>query len=42
MRIGINMNELQLWHDLYQLEVKYWYDVDYNGGSSVHVSGEAP
>jgi SnoaL-like domain len=30
------MNELQLWHDLYQLEVKYWYDVDCNSGSSVH------
>jgi hypothetical protein len=30
------MDELRLWHALYQLEVKYWYDVDYNGGSSVH------
>jgi hypothetical protein len=30
------MEELRLWYALYQLEVKYWYDVDYNGGSSVH------
>jgi hypothetical protein len=30
------MNELQLWHALYQLEVRYWHDVDCNGGSSVH------
>jgi hypothetical protein len=30
------MNELQLWHALYQLEIKHWYDVDCNGGSSVH------
>jgi SnoaL-like domain len=31
-----NMDELRLWHALNQLEIKYWYDVDYNGGSSVH------
>jgi len=30
------MDELRLWHALYQLEVKYWHDVDYNGGSSAH------
>jgi hypothetical protein len=30
------MDELHLWYALYRLEVKYWYDVDYNGGSSVH------
>src|SRR5215469_6663693 len=30
------MDELRLWYALYQLEVKYWHDVDYNGGSSVH------
>ena len=30
------MDELRLWYALYQLEVKYWHDVDYNGGASVH------
>jgi hypothetical protein len=30
------MDELRLWHAIYQLEIKYWHDVDYNGGSSVH------
>jgi hypothetical protein len=35
MRDG-DMDELRLWHALYQLEVKYWYDVDCNGGSLVH------
>jgi hypothetical protein len=30
------MDELRLWYALYQLEAKYWHDVDYNGGSSVH------
>jgi hypothetical protein len=30
------MDEFRLWHALYQLEVKYWHDVDRNGGSSVH------
>jgi hypothetical protein len=30
------MDELRLWYALYQLEVKYWHDVDYDGGASVH------
>jgi hypothetical protein len=30
------MDELRIWHALHQLEVGYWHDVDFNGGSSVH------
>jgi hypothetical protein len=25
-----------LWHALYSLEARYWYDVDYNDGSNAH------
>jgi SnoaL-like domain len=28
--------DLVLWHALYSLEVRYWYDVDHNEGASAH------
>jgi hypothetical protein len=29
-------NEVLHWHALYQLEAKYWYDVDFNAGRDAH------
>jgi hypothetical protein len=29
-------DELLLWHALHRLEVKYWYDVDFNEGRAAH------
>jgi hypothetical protein len=29
-------DELNLWHALYYLEAKYWYEVDCNGGRRAH------
>ena len=29
-------DESDLWHALYQLEARYWHDVDSNGGSNAH------
>ena len=29
-------NGLLLWHELYDLEVRYWYEVDCNGGADAH------
>jgi len=31
-----NIDELRIWYALYRLEAKHWYDVDFNGGRSVH------
>jgi hypothetical protein len=31
-----DIDELGLWYALYRLEVGYWNDVDFNGGSTVH------
>jgi hypothetical protein len=30
------MNQFELWHALYNLEVRYWQDVDCNGGRHAH------
>jgi hypothetical protein len=30
------LDELLLWHALHRLEVKYWYDVDFNEGRTAH------
>jgi hypothetical protein len=29
-------HDLALWHALYDLEVRYWHEVDSNGGASAH------
>jgi hypothetical protein len=29
-------DEVMLWHALYQLETKYWHEVDANGGRNAH------
>jgi hypothetical protein len=29
-------HDLVLWHALYDLEVRYWHEVDSNGGASAH------
>jgi hypothetical protein len=29
-------DEVQLWHALYQLEARYWHEVDCNGGHKAH------
>ncbi len=29
-------DDLVLWHALYDLEVRYWYEVDCNGGANAH------
>jgi SnoaL-like domain len=29
-------HSLDLWHALYDLEVRYWYEVDCNGGANAH------
>jgi hypothetical protein len=29
-------SDLALWHALYSLETRYWYDVDYNAGRNAH------
>jgi hypothetical protein len=29
-------DELRLWHALHRLELKYWYDVDFNEGRTAH------
>ena len=29
-------DQLRLWHALYELEARYWHDVDFNGGSKAH------
>jgi hypothetical protein len=29
-------DDLQLWHALYSLEARYWYDIDCNGGRTAH------
>src|SRR5271168_4183112 len=36
MSAANNTDELRIWYALYQLEAKHWYDVDFNGGCSVH------
>ena len=28
--------EVMLWHALYQLETRYWHEVDANGGRNAH------
>ena len=29
--------DFELWHALYTLEVRYWYDVDFNDGRNAHL-----
>jgi hypothetical protein len=29
-------SELALWYELYRLEIKYWFEVDFNGGRKAH------
>ena len=29
-------DQLLLWHALYQLEARYWHEVDFNGGRNAH------
>jgi hypothetical protein len=31
-----HVNDIEVWFALHQLESAYWYDVDFNGGKSVH------
>src|SRR5205807_5731208 len=29
-------DQLLLWHALYELEARYWHEVDFNGGRNAH------
>src|SRR5262249_28982009 len=35
-RMAAVSNDLVLWHALYDLEVRYWHEVDSNGGANAH------
>jgi len=36
MRGTNDIDELRIWFELYRLEAKHWYDVDFNDGRSAH------